>query len=98
MMDSIAEFRAAPPFARHVAIAAWFVLNPALPIGKKACKTCERPMRENDDHARCERCRRPDRHQYPLTCKQCGQIWLADKRSRQFCSRACHSEAMRVLG
>lgn len=98
MITSIDQFRAMPPFARHVAVAAWFVMHPALPIGKKACKTCERPMRENDDHARCDRCRPRNRYHYSLTCKQCGNAWRADKRTRQFCSRACHAEAMRWIG
>lgn len=54
------EFRVAPPFARHVMTAAWFVLNPNTEPARQ-CNQCGRQMPPSDPHRQCDRCRRPNR-------------------------------------
>ncbi len=95
---NLQEFREMPAFARHVAIAAWFIANPAPPAGYKSCRTCDRHMLAHDKHARCQKCRNAGGYlgqKYTLTCKQCGQDWVADKVTRRYCSVQCQHESQR---
>ena len=69
--------------------------RPALPVGKKPCATCSKPMLSRDKHARCQQCRNAGGYlalKYKSICI-CGKPYVKDKVTTKGCSPSCGQKA-----